>query len=73
MIPDNAHWPGACLEHVVDEISDFLDARYVGAPEAVWRIFEYSLQGKSHAVERLPVHLPLHQQVAWGICGIQLN
>ena len=53
----------ACLEYVVDEVSDFLDARYVGAPEAVWRIFEYSLQGRSHAVERLPVHLPLHQRV----------
>ena len=41
----------------------FLDARYCGAPEASWRLFAFPLQGRSHAVERLPVHLPLQQNV----------
>lgn len=53
----------ACFEHVVDEVTDFLDARYVGAPEAAWRLFEFELHGRSHPIERLPVHLPLHQAV----------
>ena len=47
----------ACMVTEVDEITEYLDARYVTAPEACWRIFEYPLHHKSHAVERLPVHL----------------
>ena len=31
--------------------------RYVSAPEALWRLSEYNLHGRSHAVHRLPVHL----------------
>ncbi|KHJ95330.1 hypothetical protein OESDEN_04724 [Oesophagostomum dentatum] len=40
-----------------DEIRAHLDARYVYAPEAMYRIFEFPLQGRSDHVERLPVHL----------------
>ena len=36
----------ACLEHTHNEISDFLDSRYVGAPEAAWRLLEYELHGR---------------------------
>ena len=39
-----------------DEIQNFIDSRYVGPPEACWRIFEFPLHGKSHVVEGLPVH-----------------
>jgi len=46
-----------------DEISMHLDARYVAAPEAAWRILRFPLHDKSHAVERLPVHLPRGQHV----------
>ena len=46
-----------------DEILQFLDARYVGPCEAVWRILEFPMHGRSHAVQRLPVHLPDKQQV----------
>eukprot|EP00973_Karenia_brevis_P004582 627252-Karenia_brevis.AAC.1 len=53
----------ACLEHTHDEVTQFLDARYIGAPEAAWRLLQYPLQAKSHQVERLPVHLPLNQSV----------
>ena len=53
----------ACLEHSVNEVANFLDTRYCGAPEAAWRLFQFPLHGKSHVVERLPVHLPLQQSV----------
>lgn len=38
-----------------------MDARYVSAPEASWRLFEFPMHDKSHAIIRLAVHLP-HQQ-----------
>ncbi|GBM68089.1 hypothetical protein AVEN_66754-1 [Araneus ventricosus] len=45
-----------------DEILNFLDARYVSAPEAMWRLSEFSMSHNSHTVIRLAVHL-LEQQV----------
>ena len=47
----------------VDEIVQFLDTRYVGPCEAVWRILEFPMHGRSHAVQRLPVHLDGNQTV----------
>ncbi|XP_057335023.1 uncharacterized protein LOC130673830 [Microplitis mediator] len=41
-----------------DEIRNFVDARYVGPVEAVWRILSKNLQDKSRSITRLPVHLP---------------
>ena len=38
----------ACFEKCHDEVSEFLDTRYVGAPEAAWRLLEYELHGRSH-------------------------
>ena len=40
----------------VDEISRFLDSRYVGPPEACWRLLEYPMHDKSHTIVRLAVH-----------------
>ena len=53
----------ACLEKEIDEVTEYLDTRYVTAPEACWRLFEYPMHEKSHVVERLPVHLPNEQVV----------
>ena len=55
----------ACIEKVVNEVTDFLDARYLTAPEACWRIFGFPLHARSHAIERLPVHLPGEQLVPY--------
>jgi hypothetical protein len=44
-------------QYEYDEISRYLDYRYLGPMEAVWRINEYVMQAKSHHVERLPIHL----------------
>ncbi|UYV80109.1 hypothetical protein LAZ67_18001721 [Cordylochernes scorpioides] len=46
-----------------NEIKNFLDARYVSAPEAMWRMFEYRLHAHSHTICRLAVHLPNFQSV----------
>ena len=48
-----------------DEIRDYLDARYVGPAEAAWRLFEFPMHGKSHTIERLPVHQEGEQQCAF--------
>ena len=53
----------ACITKEVDEVSDFMDSRYVGGPEAAWRLLGFPLHGRSHAVERLPVHLPSRQAI----------
>ena len=47
----------------VDEITRYLDARYVSASEACWRIFNFSLHAESPNIVRLQVHLPNQEQV----------
>lgn len=37
------------LDH--DEVTTFLDARYVSSPEACWRLFAYNLHDQSHFVK----------------------
>nr|XP_046478596.1 uncharacterized protein LOC124217240 [Neodiprion pinetum] len=46
---------------IINEIQDYVDSRYVGPMEAAWRIIELPMHGRSHAVTRLPVHLPGQQ------------
>jgi len=43
---------------IYEKIQDFIEARYVVPVEACWRILSKTLQEKSHAIIRLPVHLP---------------
>ncbi|XP_044745405.1 uncharacterized protein LOC123307240 [Coccinella septempunctata] len=43
---------------VFDEIQAFLDSRYISSGEAAWRLLGLPIQGKSHSILRLPVHLP---------------
>ena len=38
-----------------NEISNFIDCRYVSAPEAMWRLLESKMHDCSHTVIRLPV------------------
>ncbi|SCZ88986.1 BZ3500_MvSof-1268-A1-R1_Chr1-1g00874 [Microbotryum saponariae] len=46
-----------------DEINNFLDARYVCAPEAIHRIFRFGMHDRDPAVARLALHLPNEQEV----------
>lgn len=44
-----------------NEISQFLNTRYLSAPEAMWRLLENKMHDRSHDIIRLPVHLPQEQ------------
>ena len=48
-----------------DEIQHYISTRYVSRGEAVWHIFSFPMQDKSHSVERLPVHTADFQQVVF--------
>jgi hypothetical protein len=48
---------------VIDEIQDFVEARWVSASEAVWRILGFNMSGINPAVTHLQVHLPNQQRV----------
>ncbi|KAI9116475.1 hypothetical protein K1719_012642 [Acacia pycnantha] len=48
-------------QQTVDEISHYLNCRYVSACEASWRIFGFDIHHRQPPVERLSFHLP-HQQ-----------
>ncbi|GBM19109.1 hypothetical protein AVEN_135597-1 [Araneus ventricosus] len=51
-----------------DEILSFVESRYVSAPEAKWRLNEFSLSEKSHSVVHLAVHLPQQQPIVYQVC-----
>ena len=51
------------IEH--DETKQYVDMRYVTPHEAFWRMFELDLDGRSHAITRLDLHLPDNQIVAY--------
>eukprot|EP00795_Rhopilema_esculentum_P011162 gene11162-20059_t len=46
-----------------DEILQYLNARYVGPHQAVFRVMQYKMHDKSHIIIRLAVHLPLQHNV----------
>ena len=49
--------------YVWDDVTSYLDARYVSPPEAMWRILGSEMSFRSHNVVRLTVHLPKEQPV----------
>ncbi|PPQ72835.1 hypothetical protein CVT24_012881 [Panaeolus cyanescens] len=51
--------------HRRDEIKRWLDARYISASEASWRIFEFDLHKLSPTITRLAVHLPGQYMVSF--------
>jgi hypothetical protein len=50
---------------VVDEIKNFVDARYVGPHESCWRIFSFDIHSRDPAVQILSVHLQNMQRVSF--------
>ncbi|GBL99523.1 hypothetical protein AVEN_68800-1 [Araneus ventricosus] len=48
-----------------NEIANYIDARYVSVPEAMWRLLGSHMHDRSHAVMRLPVHLPNQKRVTF--------
>ena len=55
----------AVLQNEVNEIKDYVDARYLSAPEAVWHIFGFKLHHRSPAIQRLQIHLLNEQTVTF--------
>ncbi|CAL1353730.1 unnamed protein product [Linum trigynum] len=49
----------------IDEISQYLDCRYLSAYEAAWRIYEFPIHERTPAVLRMCVHLPNQQTVPY--------
>ncbi len=49
----------------VNEITDYIDGRYIGANEALWRIMFDIYGGKSPCVMRLPYHLENEQLIRY--------
>ena len=50
---------------VVDEIKNFVDARYIGPHEACWRILKFDIHSRDLAVQILAVHLENMQRVTF--------
>ncbi|GKF19276.1 hypothetical protein Tco_0067914 [Tanacetum coccineum] len=50
---------------VIDEIKNFLDARYVSPHEACWRLFEFEIHYREPAVQILVVHLQNMQRIVF--------
>ena len=48
-----------------NEIKNFIDGRYVGPSEAIWRLMGFALHGNSPSVTRLQCHLPDQQPVTF--------
>ena len=48
-----------------NEIDRYVNTRYISAPEAVHRLFEFNMHGKSHTVIRLAIHLPLENTICF--------
>ncbi|XP_028074574.1 uncharacterized protein LOC114276939 [Camellia sinensis] len=46
-----------------DEVQQFIDGRWVCAPETLWKIFKFPMTKMTPNVERLQIHLPNKQQV----------
>jgi hypothetical protein len=51
------------IQAVDDEIKFYLDARYISASEASWRIFHYRLHNEKPDVIQLCIHLPGQHRV----------
>lgn len=50
-----------------DEIKLYIDARYISAPEAIWRLRAYLMQDRSHKIQRLAIHLPSQHNVVFSV------
>ena len=59
--------PASESHHItnIDEIKTYLDCRYISASEACWRLFEFDIQYREPAVERLSFHLEDEQIITF--------
>ncbi|GBM30513.1 hypothetical protein AVEN_233300-1, partial [Araneus ventricosus] len=62
---DCANMVLSAVQAQYNEIANYIGARYVSAPEAMWRLLGSHMHDRSHAVMRLPVHLPSQKRVTF--------
>lgn len=55
---DNASAAIHTIKKIVDQIGRYQDHRYLGAAEAFWRIFSFSIHDLTQSVERMVVEIP---------------
>ncbi|XP_016178631.1 uncharacterized protein LOC107621107 [Arachis ipaensis] len=56
--------------HVIDEIKQFYDCKYLSACEAVWRTLAYDIYQRWPSVMRLTFHLPGEQNIIFKMMTI---
>ncbi|XP_071693584.1 uncharacterized protein [Rutidosis leptorrhynchoides] len=61
----NSPSPSTSSTLVVDEIKNFIDARFICPFEACWRIFNYPIHNREPAVLTLAVHLENFQSITF--------
>ena len=49
--------------HVEDEVENYMNAHYISASEALWKVCGFPIHEKHPPVEKLPCHLLNQQQV----------
>lgn len=49
----------------INEVTEYLDCRYICEQDACWRIFGYDIHRHYPAVERMPVHLPNENYISY--------
>lgn len=49
---------GIDVEITENEIQNYLNARVLTPRESAWHLFKFPMQGKSHTIERMHLHLP---------------
>ena len=50
---------------IIDKIQKYQESRYIGAPEAIWRIFQFDISKMHPSVECLQIHLPGGQSILY--------
>ena len=51
--------------NAIDEISDYIECRYVSPCDGAWRILGFPIMLRKPSVERLPFHLPNQQPIVF--------
>jgi hypothetical protein len=51
--------------NTVNEVKEYLDSRYICDKDSCWRVYRYDIHRHYPAVERMPVHLPDENYVAY--------
>ena len=52
----------------IDEIKQYMNARWVSPPEALWRIYGFDISDRSPSVLSLQFHLPNMHMVSFTSC-----